>query len=109
MTATATAPRVAARRPRVRNAAAEAHRLVPRPLLLIITVALCAFVLVPILYIVLASLNTDIGVAEGQFWPGTFSGTSYTRIWTTADLARGLVNSIVVCGCVAVASALLGT
>ena len=108
-TATATVPKTAAWRPKDRNAAGEAHRLMPRPLLVILTVALCAMVLVPTLYIVLASLNTDVGVASGEFWPSTFSLTSYTRIWTTADLATGLVNSIVVCGFVAVASALLGT
>jgi multiple sugar transport system permease protein len=58
---------------------------------------------------VLASLNTDIGVTEGQFWPSTFSLASYTRIWTTANLATGLVNSLIVCACTAAASALLGT
>jgi len=95
--------------PRRRAAAGEAHRLLPRPLLVIITLFLCAMVLVPVLYIVLASLNTDLGVAEGQFWPGSFSGTSYTKIWTTANLSTGILNSLVVCGLVAVASALLGT
>jgi trehalose/maltose transport system permease protein len=108
-TATATAPRVEVRRPGGRTAARETNRLLPGPLLVIVTVVLCALVLVPMLYILLASLNTDVGVAEGQFWPSTFSGTSYTRIWTTADLATGIVNSLVVCGLVAVASALLGT
>nr|AHE14718.1 putative binding-protein-dependent transport systems inner membrane component [uncultured bacterium] len=107
--ASATAPRAAARQRSGRSAAGEAHRLLPRPLLAIVTVVLCAMVLVPILYIVLASLNTDIGVAEGEFWPGTFSLESYTRIWTTADLATGLVNSMIVCAFTAVASALLGT
>jgi trehalose/maltose transport system permease protein len=107
--ASATAPRVEARRPGGRTAAGEAHRLLPRPLLVIVTVVLCAMVLIPTLYIVLASLNSDIGVAEGQFWPSTFSLVSYTKIWTTADLATGLVNSIVVCAFTAVASALLGT
>jgi ABC-type glycerol-3-phosphate transport system permease component len=66
-------------------------------------------VLIPTAYIVLASLNTDIGVAEGQFWPSQFSLESYTKIWTTANLSTGLLNSFVVCGFVAVASALLGT
>jgi ABC-type glycerol-3-phosphate transport system permease component len=108
-TATATGPKTAARRPKARDAAGEARRLMPRPLLVILTVALCALVLVPILYIVLASLNTDVGVASGQFWPSTFSLASYTRIWTTADLTTGIVNSVVVCGFTAVASALLGT
>lgn len=92
-----------------RTAAGEAHRLLPRPLLVIVTAVLLAMVLIPTAYIVLASLNTDIGVAEGQFWPSQFSTASYTRIWTTADLATGLGNSMLVCAVVAVASALLGT
>jgi trehalose/maltose transport system permease protein len=92
-----------------RTAAGEAHRLLPGPLLAIITVGLCVLVLVPILYIVLASLNTDVGVAEGEFWPSSFSGESYTKIWTTAGLSTGILNSLLVCGLVAVASALLGT
>lgn len=91
------------------TASGEAHRLLPRPVLVTVTVVLCAMVLVPTLYIVLASLNSDLGVASGEFWPSSFSLTSYTRIWTTADLSTGLVNSLVVCGLVAVASALLGT
>jgi multiple sugar transport system permease protein len=91
------------------TAATEAHRLLPRPLLVIVIAVLCAMVLVPTAYIVLASLNTDIGVAEGQFWPRSFSLDSYTRIWTTANLATGLANSLLVCAFTALASALLGT
>jgi multiple sugar transport system permease protein len=109
MTASVTAPPVEVRRTARRTAAGEAHRLLPRPLLAIVTVLLCVLVLVPMLYILLASLNTDVGVAEGQFWPSTFSGTSYTKIWTTAGLSSGIVNSLLVCGFVAVTSALLGT
>jgi multiple sugar transport system permease protein len=94
---------------RGRTASGAAHRLLPRPLLVTISVLMCAFVLVPMLYILLASLNSDVGVAEGQFWPSSFSGVSYSRIWTTADLTSGIVNSVVVCGLTAIASALLGT
>ena len=109
MSTTATAPPVPARRRTGRSAAGEAHRLLPRPLLVIVTAVLLAMVLIPTSYIVLASLNTDIGVAEGQFWPSQFSLESYTKIWTTANLATGLLNSMLVCAVVAVASALLGT
>jgi ABC-type glycerol-3-phosphate transport system permease component len=91
------------------TAAGEAHRLLPRPLLVVITAVLVALILVPVSYIVLASLNTDIGVASGEFWPSSFDGSSYTKIWTTADLTTGIANSLVVCGCTAIASALLGT
>jgi len=91
------------------SAHAEATRLLPRPLLATLTVLLCAAVLVPVAYIVLASLNSDVGVASGEFWPSSFSLESYQKIWTTADLSTGIVNSLIVCGVTAVASALLGT
>jgi len=106
---TASALAAQGRTRRNRTAAGEAHRLLPRPLLVVVTAALLAMVLIPTSYIVLASLNTDLGVAEGQFWPSTFSLDSYSKIWTTANLATGLANSIVVCALVAVASAVLGT
>ncbi|GLY93283.1 carbohydrate ABC transporter permease [Actinoplanes sp. NBRC 103695] len=91
------------------SAQAEAQRLLPRPLLAVFTVLLCAMVLVPLAYIVLASLNSDVGVASGEFWPSSFTAESYTKIWTTADLSTGIVNSLIVCAVTAVASALLGT
>jgi multiple sugar transport system permease protein len=110
MTATsATAPALATRIRRNRTASDEAQRLLPRPLLAVVTVILCAMVLIPTAYIVLASLNTDLGVAEGEFWPSSFSLVSYRKIWTTSNLATGLLNSIVVCVFVAAFSALLGT
>ena len=109
MSVSTAAPRVQAEKRGNRTAAGEAHRLLPRPLLVIVSVILCALVLIPTAYIVLASLNTDIGVAEGQIWPSTFSLESYSKIWTTANLATGLLNSILVAGFTAVASALLGT
>jgi multiple sugar transport system permease protein len=109
MTVTASPPRVAAWRPRARTAATESQRLLPRPLLVIISVVLCLMIIIPSLYIVLASPNSDLGVASGEFWPSSFSLQSYSQIWTTADLATGLANSLVVCSVVAVIAALLGT
>jgi trehalose/maltose transport system permease protein len=106
---TAPSPALRSRRAKSRTAAGEAHRLLPTPLLVTVTVILLGMVLVPTLYIVLASLNSDVGVASGEFWPSSFSLDSYTQIWTTADLATGLMNSMLVCALVAVASALLGT
>lgn len=89
----------------VRNV--DVTRLLPRPLLMVLTVVLCALVLIPILYIFLASLNTDVGVASGEFWPSSFSGESYAKIWTSVGLGNAIANSILVAGSVAVASAVL--
>jgi multiple sugar transport system permease protein len=85
----------------------DVFRLMPRSLVVVVTALLCALVLVPISYIFLASLNTDVGVASGEFWPRSFSGVSYTKIWTTVGLSRALVNSLLVSGAVAIVCALL--
>jgi multiple sugar transport system permease protein len=90
-----------------RDAALEVTRLMPKPLLIIITVLLCALVLIPILYIFLASLNTDVGVASGEFWPSSFSLDSYSKIWDSVGLARAIGNSLIVSGATAVVSALM--
>jgi ABC-type glycerol-3-phosphate transport system permease component len=94
-------------RGRRRDPSTQVNQLLPRPLLVVITAALVAAVLAPIAYIFLASLNTDVGVASGEFWPSTFSLESYTKIWTTVGLGHALLNSLIVCGATAVVSALL--
>jgi trehalose/maltose transport system permease protein len=105
---TATPTAAAVTRPRKGRAGSEeAHRLMPTPLLAVLTTLLCFMVLIPVAYIVLASLNTDAGVASGEFWPSSFSGESYTLIWSTVGLSKALVNSLIVAGAVAIASALL--
>ena len=102
-----TAATATARRRKGRAGSEEAHRLMPTPLLAVLTTVLCLMILIPVAYIVLASLNTDAGVASGEFWPSSFSGESYTLIWSTVGLSKALVNSLIVAGTVAIASALL--
>jgi trehalose/maltose transport system permease protein len=64
-------------------------------------------VLVPVLYMVFASVSSDLSVAAGAFWPTELDLGNYTRIWTTTGLGRGLVNSLLVAGGVAVLCALV--
>ena len=83
----------------------EVTRLLPGPLLAIILTVLCALVLIPVVYIFLASLNSDIGVARGEFFPSTFSFENYSTIWSSVGLATGLTNSVLVAGSTAIVSA----
>ena len=85
----------------------EVTRLLPGPLLAGILVFLCALVLVPVAYIFLASVNSDIGVANGEFLPSSFSLENYGKIWSSVGLATGLANSVLVAGTTAVVSAAL--
>ena len=85
----------------------EVTRLLPTWLLAFVVAALCAFIVVPMLYVFLASLNNDLSVARGDFWPETFSLENYSKIWTSVGLANGLMNSVIVAGLTAVVSAML--
>jgi multiple sugar transport system permease protein len=80
-------------------------RLLPGPLRAIVIAALLAVVLGPVLYIVLASVNSDLSVAQGEFLPTHVDLGNYLRVWSTVDLGAGLVNSVLVAGAVAVVSA----
>lgn len=114
MTSTATvstataATATAAKAPRsnaVEKRSREITRLLPKPLLVVIVAVLLIVVLVPVVYILLSSVNSDIGVANGEFWPSSFTLAHYSEIWTTVALGRGLVNSVIVAGSVAVVCA----
>ncbi|WP_138445438.1 carbohydrate ABC transporter permease [Sinomonas susongensis] len=85
----------------------QVTRLLPTWLIALVIAALALFVLAPVVYIVLASLNSDISVARGDFWPAVFTPSNYANIWTNVGLANGLMNSILVAGSTAVVSAAL--
>ncbi|GIH01975.1 ABC transporter permease [Rhizocola hellebori] len=85
------------------------HQLLPRPLRLAVIAVLLASVLIPLCYMFFASVNSDLSVAAGEFWPQQLDFGNYLRIWSTVELGGGLVNSLIVAGAVAVASALLAT
>lgn len=86
---------------------AEVTRLLPKPLLIAVTTALLVVVLAPVLYIVFASVNSDVSVANGAFFPTELHFENYVKIFSTVDLGAGLLNSLIVCGLVAVVCAML--
>jgi trehalose/maltose transport system permease protein len=83
----------------------EVARMLPRPLravVLVLLLLLLIVVLGPVLYMIFASVSSDLSVAAGHFLPRDFEPANYLRIWSTVDLGEGLVNSLVVAGSVAV-------
>lgn len=98
----------AAKRPGKKETRSESvQRLMPTWLIVTGTTLLCAVIGVPLLYIVFASMNSDVEVARGAFFPTEFTWENYSKIWTTLPLGRGLGNSILVAGLVAVVSSLI--
>ncbi|WP_432992745.1 carbohydrate ABC transporter permease [Dactylosporangium sp. CA-233914] len=85
----------------------DVQRLLPRWLQAVVIAGLLVFALTPVLYMLFASVNDDLAVARGDFWPSAFHPGNYAGIWDTVALGDGLVNSVLVAGSVAVVSALV--
>ncbi|MDR6867109.1 multiple sugar transport system permease protein [Microbacterium resistens] len=104
MSATTTIAQVNPRR-RTAGRSVQITRLLPRPLLVVANVLLCLLVLGPVSYMVFASVNSDIAVAAGEYWPQDLRLENYLTVWRTIDLGAGLVNSLLICGAVAIVCA----
>ena len=98
----------ASRAPQRGRQTAAVNQLLPAPLLFSVIAVLLAIVAIPLLYIVFASMNSDNEVARGAFFPTEFTLGNYASIWNTVPLGRGLGNSVLIAGTVAVVSSLLG-
>lgn len=85
----------------------DATALLPAWLRRIVLVVLGLVVLVPCLYIVVSSFSPDLDVANGVLAPAAFTTANWTGMWSTVPLVAGLTNSLIVCGVVAVVSAVL--
>lgn len=83
------------------------ERILPGWLRVVVLAVLLAFALVPVLYVIIASISSDVDVAAGNLWPEDFNFGNYQQIWNTVPLARGLANSFLVAGVVAIVSSLL--
>lgn len=86
----------------------DATVILPKPLRWVVLTLLGVFVLIPVVYILLASLMPDLDVARGAVIPRSVTLESWFAIWNTVPLGQGLLNSLLVSSVVAVASALLG-
>jgi ABC-type glycerol-3-phosphate transport system permease component len=72
----------------------DPQRILPRWLQVLVIVVLLLFLL-PVVYMVIISLSPDIEAAAGTLWPSTFVFRNYLDVWSTVDLAAGLVNSFI--------------
>jgi ABC-type glycerol-3-phosphate transport system permease component len=85
----------------------DATAILPPGLRRGVIVVLVLLVLAPCAYILAASVMPDIEVASGTVVPSSVTLENWIAIWTTVPLAQGLATSVLVCGVVAVVSALL--
>jgi multiple sugar transport system permease protein len=77
-----------------RAASRHPQRLLPR-WLQILSIVFLLLLLLPVLYMVLISVSPDLDAAAGKVWPSKFVFQNYIDVWSTIDLGRGLMNSLI--------------
>jgi ABC-type glycerol-3-phosphate transport system permease component len=76
----------------------DSQEILPRPLRIVVTIALLIFVLVPVVYTLLLSVTPDSQIGSGQLIPAQWAFGNYIQMWTTVSLAQGIFNSLVISG-----------
>ena len=72
----------------------DPQRLLPRWLQVVVIAVLMLFLL-PVVYMLVISVSPDLDAAAGKIWPSTFVFHNYVQVWSTVDLAKGLINSVI--------------
>jgi ABC-type glycerol-3-phosphate transport system permease component len=85
----------------------DPQRLLPRWLQVVVIVLLLLFLL-PVVYMILISLMPDLEAASGRIWPTSWQFHNYIAIWSTVDLQRGLINSLIASLSAALIATVLG-
>lgn len=84
-------------------------RLLPGWLAWTVRLVMAVIVAVPVLYLIVLALSPEAAVDAGDIVPPRLDLSNYAKIWQTVDLARGLVNSVVICSISAVLAVLVST
>ena len=83
-----------AERPQAKLLRRDPFRIVPRWLQWL-TITLLLLSLLPVLYMLIISLSPDIEAAAGALWPSEIVLSNWVDVWSTVDLAGGLLNSLI--------------
>ncbi|HEX2857880.1 MAG TPA: carbohydrate ABC transporter permease [Propionibacteriaceae bacterium] len=85
----------------------DPQRLLPRWLQVLVIVFLM-LLLLPVVYMLIISVSPDLDAASAKLWPSHFVFGNYLSVFSTVDLARGLVNSFIASFTAAVIATLFG-
>jgi ABC-type glycerol-3-phosphate transport system permease component len=107
MTAVPAVPTAAAAPTKSSRSQRDPQRLLPRWLQVVVIAVLMLFLL-PVIYMLLISVMPDLDAAAGKIIPTSWQFGNYADIWSTVDLARGLMNSLIASLAAAVIATIFG-
>jgi ABC-type glycerol-3-phosphate transport system permease component len=74
----------------------DSQEILSTPVRILASVLLIVFVLVPIAYTLLLSVTPDSEIGNGDLIPTQWAFDNYIQMWTTVNLAQGVVNSLII-------------
>ncbi len=85
----------------------NAQEILSPPVRIIATVVLAIFVLIPVAYMLLLSITPDSEISGDSLLPSQWAFDNYIQMWSTVNLAQGLVNSLIIAGAASVIAVVL--
>ena len=76
----------------------NSQELLSPPVRIVATIVLAVFALIPIIYTLLLSVTPDSEVGGDNLLPSHWAFDNYVQMWTTVNLAGGLLNSLIISG-----------
>lgn len=90
-----------------RRSRRDAQEILPAPIRIVVSVVLAIGILVPIAYILLLSVTPDTEISLGHLIPSHWDFGNYLKMWSTVNLATGLLNSLIISGIASVIAVIL--
>jgi ABC-type glycerol-3-phosphate transport system permease component len=85
----------------------NAQELLPPGVRIVAIVLLAVAILVPVLYMLLLSVTPDAQVGAGALIPTHWAFSNYVDMWSSASLAQGIVNSLIISGSASIIAVIL--
>lgn len=85
----------------------DPRELLPAPLRVAIIAVFVIVILLPIAFMLLLSVTPDTEIGSGRLIPSHWAFDNYFKMWTTVNLGRGLLNSLVISGASSVIAVIL--
>jgi trehalose/maltose transport system permease protein len=87
----------------------RAGRLLPPWMAWVVRIGASLVIAIPVLSLLVLSVSPELSVDAGDIIPSHLDFGNYSAMWTSVDLGRGLLNSVIICGIAALLATIVAT
>lgn len=85
----------------------NAQTILPPSIRVSATLVLGILILIPVAYTILLSITPDTEIGGSNLFPSHWAFDNYLQMWTTVNLAQGIMNSLIIAGFASLISIIL--